>query len=67
MSHYSCLINYISFFSVGHPIELPKIENPTTEQIDEYHKKFNEGLINLFETHKHKYMKNAETTTLEFC
>ncbi|XP_012231825.1 diacylglycerol O-acyltransferase 2 [Linepithema humile] len=51
---------------VGDPIELPKIEKPTTEQIDEYHKKFTESLINLFETHKHKYIKNAETTSLEF-
>lgn len=50
---------------VGNPIELPKIEVPTTEQIDKYHKKFMEHLTELFETQKHNYIKNAETATLE--
>lgn len=50
---------------VGSPLELPKIEKPTAEQIDEYHKKFMEHLIELFETQKYNYIKNAEKTTLE--
>lgn len=50
---------------VGSPIELPKIEKPTLEQVDEYHQKFIEHLVELFETQKHNYIKNAETTTLE--
>ncbi|XP_072757346.1 diacylglycerol O-acyltransferase 2 [Anoplolepis gracilipes] len=50
---------------VGSSMELPKIEKPTAEQIDEYHKKFMEHLIKLFETYKHNYIKNAETATLE--
>ncbi|XP_070159400.1 diacylglycerol O-acyltransferase 2 [Polyergus mexicanus] len=50
---------------VGSPIKLPKIEEPTTEQIDEYHKKFMEHLTKFFETQKYNYVKNAETTTLE--
>lgn len=50
---------------VGSPIELPKIEEPTTEQVNEYHEKFMKGLVELFETQKHKYVKNAENVTLE--
>ncbi|XP_025265753.1 2-acylglycerol O-acyltransferase 2-B isoform X3 [Camponotus floridanus] len=50
---------------VGSPLELPKIEKPTAEQIDEYHKKFVEHLIEFFETQKYNYIKNAEKTTLE--
>jgi len=53
------------FISVGSPIEVPKIANPTTEQIDEYHEKFMKHLVDLFESHKYNYIKNAETTTLE--
>lgn len=56
---------FFFFISVGKPIELPKIEAPTAEQIDEYHKKFMENLTELFETQKHNYIKNAETATLE--
>ncbi|XP_017888695.1 2-acylglycerol O-acyltransferase 2-A-like [Ceratina calcarata] len=50
---------------VGSPIELPKLEEPTTEQIDEYHEKFIKELVNLFETNKHKYIENADTVQLE--
>ncbi|EZA62914.1 hypothetical protein DMN91_002992 [Ooceraea biroi] len=50
---------------VGSPIELPKIPKPTTEQIDEYHEKFTKQLIELFESQKHNYIKDAETTALE--
>lgn len=50
---------------VGSPLELPKIEKPTAEQIDEYHKKFMDKLIELFETQKHNYIKNADSVTLE--
>ncbi|EFN66551.1 Diacylglycerol O-acyltransferase [Camponotus floridanus] len=35
---------------VGSPLELPKIEKPTAEQIDEYHKKFVEHLIEVSQT-----------------
>ncbi|CAK9830076.1 2-acylglycerol O-acyltransferase 2 [Anthophora retusa] len=50
---------------VGSPIELPKIETPTAEQINEYHAKFIEKLVDLFETHKHKYIENADSVKLE--
>ncbi|XP_017888680.1 2-acylglycerol O-acyltransferase 2-like [Ceratina calcarata] len=50
---------------VGSPIELPKIEEPTKEQINEYHEKFIKELVNLFETNKHKYIENADSVKLE--
>lgn len=34
---------------------MPKIENPTKEDIDEYHAKFVQELKALFEEYKHKY------------
>ncbi|XP_020287975.1 2-acylglycerol O-acyltransferase 2-A-like [Pseudomyrmex gracilis] len=51
---------------VGSSLELPKMSTPTSEQIDEYHKKFVNLLSTTFETEKHKYIKDAEKTTLEF-
>lgn len=53
------------FISVGSPMKVSKIEEPTTEQIDEYHAKFIKHLVEFFESQKHTYIKNAETTTLE--
>lgn len=50
---------------VGSPIEVPKIEEPTTEQINEYHEKFIEQLCDLFEKNKHKYIENADSVFLE--
>lgn len=55
-----------SFFSVGSPLELPKIPNPTTEEVDRYHEKFMTHLIKHFETQKHKYLKDGNIATLEF-
>lgn len=51
--------------SVGSPMEVPKLANPTTEQIDKYHEQFLNCLIKLFEAQKHNYLKNADTVTLE--
>ncbi|KAK2576045.1 hypothetical protein KPH14_007388 [Odynerus spinipes] len=50
---------------VGKPVEVPKIAEPTEEQIDEVHEKFTKSLIELFESNKHKYVKDAESTILE--
>ncbi|KYQ51298.1 2-acylglycerol O-acyltransferase 1 [Trachymyrmex zeteki] len=50
---------------VGSPVELPKIAEPTTEQINEYHEKFMKSLVELFETQKYNYIKNADNVTLE--
>ncbi|XP_076766033.1 2-acylglycerol O-acyltransferase 2-A [Xylocopa sonorina] len=51
---------------IGSPLDLPKIEEPTNEQIDEYHQKFIDSLVQLFEAEKHKYIKNADSVHLEF-
>lgn len=51
---------------VGSSMELPKIEEPTVEQIDEYHGKFIEHVVNFFEKEKHKYIENADSVHLEF-
>ncbi|XP_017888720.1 2-acylglycerol O-acyltransferase 1-like isoform X2 [Ceratina calcarata] len=50
---------------VGSPLDVPKVEEPTREQIDEYHEKFIKHTIDLFETQKHKYIKNAESVKME--
>ncbi|KAK1134840.1 hypothetical protein K0M31_007609 [Melipona bicolor] len=48
------------------PMDLPKIEEPTKEQIDEYHGKFIEHMVDFFEKEKHKYVENADSVYLEF-
>ncbi|XP_014468412.1 PREDICTED: 2-acylglycerol O-acyltransferase 1-like [Dinoponera quadriceps] len=50
---------------VGSPMELPKIAEPTAEQINEHHSKFVQNLIELFETQKHNYVKDPEKVVLE--
>lgn len=40
---------------VGKPIPLPKIENPSQDEIDKYHEIFKQELIDLFERNKEKY------------
>uniref|UniRef100_A0A8D8VH82 Acyltransferase n=1 Tax=Cacopsylla melanoneura TaxID=428564 RepID=A0A8D8VH82_9HEMI len=49
---------------VGAPIEVPKVSVPSQELIDEYHRKFTDSLIQLFEDHKDKYVDNPKTTKL---
>ncbi|XP_003395134.2 2-acylglycerol O-acyltransferase 1-like [Bombus terrestris] len=51
---------------VGSPMELPKIEEPTREQVEEYHEKFVKHLVNFFESEKHKYIEKADSVHLEF-
>lgn len=50
---------------IGAPIHLEKIENPSAQQIDEVHALFCKKLIELFEQHKSKYVKNHENIHLE--
>ncbi|XP_050520821.1 2-acylglycerol O-acyltransferase 2-A-like [Daktulosphaira vitifoliae] len=52
------------FTVVGKPIDVPKIPNPTAEDIDKYHKIFVDELTKLFEEHKTKYSKNLEELNL---
>ncbi|XP_050440928.1 diacylglycerol O-acyltransferase 2-like [Adelges cooleyi] len=49
---------------VGKPIDVPKIQNPTTDDIEKYHKIFVDDLVKLFEEHKTKYMENAENINI---
>ncbi|KAK9884502.1 hypothetical protein WA026_007343 [Henosepilachna vigintioctopunctata] len=50
---------------VGQPIPVEKTENPTQTQIDDLHKMFVDSLINLFETQKHNYIKDADDIHIE--
>ncbi|XP_050440927.1 2-acylglycerol O-acyltransferase 2-A-like [Adelges cooleyi] len=49
---------------VGKPIDLPKISNPTKEEIDKYHKMYVTELTKLFEEHKNKYSTYPEEMNL---
>lgn len=50
---------------IGHPIHLDKNPKPTQEEIDKVHTLFCDQLIELFETHKSKYVENSEKVQLE--
>ncbi|KAJ8971564.1 hypothetical protein NQ317_004118 [Molorchus minor] len=52
---------------VGKPIEVPKIENPTKDLIDEYHQKFIEKLTEMFEEQKYNYLDKPEDKKLIIC
>ena len=45
----------LSFFAVGEPISVTKVDNPTPEQLDDLHATYVEKLKQLFEDHKAKY------------
>ncbi|XP_050296929.1 2-acylglycerol O-acyltransferase 1-like [Anthonomus grandis grandis] len=49
---------------VGSPVDVPKIENPTREQVEEYHGKFVEHLQQMFEEQKFHYLEDPENTKL---
>lgn len=53
-------------FSVGEPIEVPKVENPSQELINEYHEKFFSALLDLFEKYREKYDMNGKDSELVF-
>jgi hypothetical protein len=66
VSRYSSCTTLIEcFLSVGAPIEVTKIANPTNEQIEELHGKFVQALISLFDEYKYKYLENPEDKHLE--
>ena len=50
--------------AVGKPIPVPKIENPTEQDVDKYHKLFLEGLTNLFEKYKGNYGWSHKTLVI---
>jgi Diacylglycerol acyltransferase len=49
---------------LGDPLQCPKMENPTQEQIDEYHTKLLAGFQQVFDQHKEAY--GWKHKTLEF-
>ncbi|KAJ3223671.1 diacylglycerol O-acyltransferase 1 [Clydaea vesicula] len=51
---------------VGEPIEVEKLENPTSEQLLSYQKKYLDGLENLFNKQKELYAPNRKGE-LTFC
>lgn len=50
---------------VGAPIEIKKILNPTADKLDKCHELFCEKLIELFETHKQKYVKDYKNVHIK--
>lgn len=58
------MIFIFASFLVGAPLEVPHNTNPTWDEINEVHAKFIEALIDLFETHKHKYIQDAKNVKL---
>lgn len=57
------LIEFIVLLD-GTPIDVPKIEEPTQEQVDEVHAKLMTQLVDLFEKHKHLYLQDPENAKL---
>ncbi len=54
------------FTVVGQPIEVTRVDEPSSEQIDELHALYIDALARLFDDHKHKYVKyNSANTKLE--
>ncbi|CAH1118870.1 unnamed protein product [Phaedon cochleariae] len=49
---------------VGKPLDVPKIENPSREEVEEYHAKFVQCLTELFEEQKYNYLENPEEKKL---
>ncbi|KAK6014143.1 diacylglycerol acyltransferase [Ostertagia ostertagi] len=47
---------------VGTPIDVPKIREPTNEEVDRFHRKYCEALTELFEQHKTKFGVSEDTT-----
>jgi hypothetical protein len=55
-----------NFTVVGKPVELPKIDDPSQEEIDKYHLMYMQSLSELFEENKEKYAAKPSELQLEF-
>lgn len=51
---------------IGSPIPVSQVENPSRDQVSELHQLFCERLVELFETEKNKYVKDADNVHIEF-
>ncbi|XP_072392001.1 2-acylglycerol O-acyltransferase 2-like [Diabrotica undecimpunctata] len=49
---------------VGEPMDVPKLDNVTRKDIEEYHEKFTKHLIAMFEEQKYKYVEKPEEKKL---
>lgn len=49
---------------IGAPIHVDQCDNPTDEMVQQLHDKFEEALRKLFDTHKWKYVENAQNVKL---
>ena len=47
---------------VGKPLQLPKIERPSREQVKKFHDQYIAALVDLFERHKRTYAKDPTAT-----
>ena len=46
---------------VGQAFRLPVIKEPTKEDVDKWHKKYIESLVELFDTHKERFGYGGRT------
>jgi hypothetical protein len=49
---------------IGNPITLPRIDNPSQEEIDKYHALYIEKLVDLFERNKGRFGYKDRTLNL---
>jgi len=47
---------------VGKPIDVPKIQNPSQEDIDKYHKLYCDALVELWDKYKDEYAKDRKSS-----
>jgi len=45
----------------GKPLELPFVPNPTQKEIDDWHNRYIEALIELYDAHKDTYDKDRKS------
>lgn len=57
-------MDFFPFLSVGEPITIPKIDNPSQKDVDFYHSIYVDALIKLFDKYKSKFGL-PETEVLE--
>ncbi len=47
---------------IGDPIDVPKIESPSNEDVDKYHDLYLKGLQAIFDSNPHNHAKDAKLT-----
>lgn len=49
---------------MGRPLEVPKIAEPSDDEVNDYHSKFITALTELFEEQKYNYLDNPDEKQL---